>query len=85
MGNIVHNDIVFAIDHGQMTALMMLDLSSAFNHDEFLAVLNCQFAMFNVALDWFQSYLPSYMQAFHFAGAQSPNAHWNVQCHKEPC
>jgi len=43
---IVHNDIVRAIDNGQLTVMLFLDLSSAFDtvdHDIMLSILHRRF------------------------------------------
>jgi len=41
----LHNDIVSAIDHGEVTGLVLLDLSSAFDtvdHTSLLSILQSQ-------------------------------------------
>jgi hypothetical protein len=57
---IVHNDIVRAIDRGQLTAMTFLDLSSVFDtvdHDILPAVLRRRFSIEDSVLEWFQTYL----------------------------
>ena len=57
---IVHNDIVRATDAGQITALLLLDLSAAFDtvdHGILLDVLSSRFGVSNRVFEWFQSYL----------------------------
>jgi len=64
---IVHNDLVRAIDRGQVTALVMLDLSAAFNtvdHEVLLEILTHRFSVGGVALEWFNSYLSDRTQTF---------------------
>jgi len=58
---IVHNDIR-AIDNGQLTVLLFLDLSSAI--DIMLSILHLRFSIDGAALNWFHSYLtdPNEMQ-----------------------
>ena len=57
---IVHNDIVCATDAGQITALVLLDLSAAFDivdHVILLDVLSSRFGVTDRVFEWFQSYL----------------------------
>ena len=64
---VVHNDIVQAIDKGQLTALVLLDLSSAFDtvdHDCLLSVLHKRFSVDASAASWFRSYLSYRSQTF---------------------
>jgi hypothetical protein len=54
------NDIVRAIDHGEATALFLLDLSAAFDTVDptmLLDVLHRRFAVEGTPLLWFSSYL----------------------------
>ena len=54
---ILHNDLVRAIDKGHVTALVLLDLSAAFdtvNHELLIEVLKKRFAIDGVALNWFK-------------------------------
>ena len=56
---IVHNDIVCAIDHGFVSALVLLDLSAAFdtvNHEVLMYILKDRFSIEHHELDWFRSY-----------------------------
>ena len=56
----VHNDIVRAIDAGNVFALMLLELSAAFDtvyHDVLIEILNLRFGVVDCALDWLRSYL----------------------------
>jgi len=55
---IMHN-IIRAIDIGQLTVMMFLDLCSAFDtvdHDVMLSILHRRFSVDRVALNWFHSY-----------------------------
>ena len=66
----VHNDLVRATDNGQVTALVLLDLSAAFDtvdHDILLSVLSKRFSITDTVFDWCQSYLNDRTQAFSFA------------------
>ena len=54
------NDILWAMENKQITALVMLDLSAAFDtvdHDILLQILENKFGVKDKALDWFRSYL----------------------------
>jgi len=56
----VFNDLLMAVDRGQMSALCLLDLSSAFDtvdHDLLLQRLKPQFGLRGTVLQWIQSYL----------------------------
>ena len=56
----IHNDIISAIDHGNLGALVTLDFSSAFDtvdHRTFLSILQQRFGVTDSALNWFNSYL----------------------------
>jgi len=78
---IVHNDLVRAIDRGHVTALVMLDLSAAFDtvdHEVLLEILTHRFSVGGVALEWFNSYLSDRTQTFCFADSQSDP--YNLVC-----
>jgi len=65
----VHDSIVRAIDSGDVCALVLLDLSSAFDtvdHDTLLHVLNRRFGFDGQTITWFGSYLSNRTQAFHY-------------------
>ena len=52
------NDIIRSIDRADVTALVLLDLSSAFDtvdHETLIDVLQKRFAADDTALNWFQS------------------------------
>ena len=56
----VHHDITTALDNGSISALIMLDLSAAFDtidHAILLKHLNYSFGITGTALMWFESYL----------------------------
>ena len=56
----VFNDLLMAVDRGQMSALCLLDLPSAFDtvdHDLLLQRLACQFGLCGTVLQWIQSCL----------------------------
>ena len=70
----VHNDLIRAADADPVTALVLLDLSSAFDtvdHDILLSVLEKRFGIDGVALRWFQSYLQDRSQTFVVNGNSS--------------
>ena len=71
---ILHNDLVRAIDKGHVTALVLLDLSAAFDtvdHELLIEVLKKRFAIDGVALNWFKSYLDDRTQTFMFGNVES--------------
>jgi len=58
----VLSDILAAVDRGDFAALVLLDLSAAFDtvdHDILLQRLLTSFGIGGAALKWFQSYLTS--------------------------
>ena len=64
---IVHNDIVRATDFGLVSALVLLDLSAAFDivdHNILINILSKQFGIQRHELDWFQSYHTGRSQTF---------------------
>ena len=66
----VHNDLNRDTDNGQVTALVLLDLSTVFDtvdHDILLSVLSKRFIITNTVIDWCQSYLKNRTQSFSFA------------------
>ena len=72
--SILHNDLVRSIDIGHVTALVLLDLSAAFDtvdHELLIEVLKKRFAIDGVALNWFKSYLDDRTQTFMFGDVES--------------
>jgi Reverse transcriptase (RNA-dependent DNA polymerase) len=70
----VHNDLVCAADADHVTALVLLDLTSAFDtvdHDILLSVLERRFGVDSIALRWFRSYLENRTQVFVVNGNSS--------------
>ena len=68
------NDLIRAVDDGKVSALVPLDLSSAFDtvdHGSLLTVLHDRFAVTGPALNWFRSYLSGRTQTFIVGGAES--------------
>jgi len=64
----VHNDIVAGIDQGHIGALMLLDMSAAFDtvdHHILLEILERRFCITVSALAWFSSYLSNRTQTVH--------------------
>jgi len=64
---VLHNDIVCAIDRGEITGLVRLDLSSAFDnvdHTSLLSILESRFSVTGQSLAWFRSYLTDRAQVF---------------------
>jgi len=64
----IYDFIVRAIDSGEVCAIVLLDLSSAFDtvdHDTLLRVLTHRFGVTGPALIWFSSYLTGRTPAYH--------------------
>jgi len=77
----VHNDVARSIDNGQLSLLVLLDLSAAFDtvdHQILLSILPERFAVANTALSWFSSYLADRTQQFTYAGSCTPS--FTVDC-----
>ena len=75
------NDIILTVDHGEVTALVLLDLSAAFdtvNHSTLLDVLHRRFAVDGTPLLWFKSYLTNRSQTFFVDGVHSKSI--DVDC-----
>ena len=71
---ILHNDLVRSIDMGHVTALVLLDLSTALDtvdHELLIEVLKKRFTIDGVALNWFKSYLDDRTQTFMFDDVES--------------
>ena len=70
----VHNRIVRTIDNGKLCALVLLDLSAAFDtvdHPIMLQVLQDRFCVEDAALKWFESYLSDRTQTYMVTDQQS--------------
>ncbi len=70
----VTNDILCENDKGKITALVLLDLSAAFDtvdHEILLSRLETDVGVSDVALSWFRSYLSGRSQAVSCAGRTS--------------
>ena len=64
---VVHNDIVRATDAGQVSALVLLDLSAAFDtvdHRILMDMLSSRFWVNDHVYEWFHSYLSGRTQIF---------------------
>ena len=70
----VLSDILLAVDRGDFAALVLLDLSAAFDtvdHDILLQRLESSFGIADVAWDWFRSYLSGRRQFVRCGGTRS--------------
>ena len=70
----VHNSIVRTIDSGKLCALVLLDLSAAFDtvdHPIMLQVLHDRFCVEDATLKWFESYLSDRTQTYMVKDQQS--------------
>ena len=70
----VHDEIIRTIDDGNVCALVLLDLSAAFDtvdHQTLIRVLSCRFGVADLALNWCSSYLNQRSQTFHVGVHQS--------------
>jgi hypothetical protein len=70
----VLTDIIRVIDRGEVTALVLLDLSEIFDtvdHSMLLDVLHRRFAVEGTPPLWFSSYLTNRSQSFSVSGFQS--------------
>jgi len=80
----IHNDIVSAIDQGQVAALVLLDLSAAFDtvdHAVLIEVLKQRFGITGHALDWLSSYVHGRSQIVKLGSTQSDqSSSHNLHC-----
>ena len=70
----VTNDILLALDKGDVTVLTLLDLSAAFDtvdHEILFSTLQSHFGIFGSALAWFRSYLTNRSQSVHIENSKS--------------
>ena len=70
----IHNDLVRATDNGQVSSLVLLDLSAAFDtvdHEILVSVLSKRFCLTDTVLDWCQFYLNGRTQSFSYADRTS--------------
>ena len=67
---IVHNDIDRATNDGDVSVLLLLDLTAAFDtvdHSVLNDVMQHRFGVRDTALNWFQSYITNRNQSFHIS------------------
>jgi hypothetical protein len=73
----VSNDLLLAADNGQVSVLVLLDLSAAFDtidHDILLQRLECDIGVKGTALSWFKSYLSDRYQFVNVNQNSSPHS-----------
>jgi len=71
----VHDEITRTIDDGNVCALVLLDLSAAFDtvdHQTLIRVLRCRFGVADLALNWCSSYLHQRSQTYHVGAHSTP-------------
>jgi len=81
-----NNDLVHSIDNGQLSLLVLLDLSAVFDtvdHNILLTLLSNRFCVDGTALNWFQSYLSGRSQTFIYDGNQM-TSFWPTVLSVEP-
>ena len=77
----IPNDLILAMDHGEVTSLIFLDLSAAFDtvdHSILLHRLRNWFGLHGTFLDWFPFYLTSCSQAVFIQNSTSSFS--NLSC-----
>ena len=77
----IHNDFILAMDRGEVTSLILLDLSAAFDtvdHSILLHRLQHWLCLHGTSLDWFSSYLTSRSQAVSIQNSTSSFS--NLSC-----
>ena len=70
----IHNDIIFNMDNGKVTALTLLDMSAAFDtndHPTLLERLYGHFGISGTVFKWFKSYISNSQQRVHIDGSLS--------------
>ena len=76
----VQNDILSSLNNKKMVALVLLDLSAAFDtidHEKLLHRLETSFGINGTALDWFRSYLSNRSQAVRIKNSSSEKMYLN--------
>ena len=76
----VQNDILSSLNNKKMVALVLLDLSAAFDtidHEKLLHRLETRFGINGTALDWFGSYLSNRSQAVRINNSSSEKMYLN--------
>ena len=84
----VMNDVLLNMNSQQVTLMVLLDLSSAFdtvNHDILLERLDKDIGMRGVTLDWFRSYLSNRCQQVCANGSLSKQYHLNCGVPQGSC
>ena len=74
----VHDSLISAAVHGDVSMLVLLDLSIAFDtldHHMLLSVLKHWFSIQDAAFAWLSCYLSDHTQAFTHAGQQTTCTH----------
>ena len=72
----IHNDLILAMDRGEVTSLILLDLSAAFDtvdHSILLHRLQHWFGLHGTSLDWLFIYI---LSPHCFSGSLPPKFHF---------
>ena len=70
----MHNDIICNTDNDKVTALILLDISAAFDtidHATLIERLHEHFGISGAVLQWFKSYISNRQQRVHIDGSLS--------------
>ena len=75
----IHNDLILAMDRGEVTSFILLDLSAAFDTVDYSLLLHrLQHCFHGTSLDWFSSYFTSRSQAVSIQNSTSSFS--NLSC-----
>ena len=82
------NDLLWAMEHQEVTALMAIDLSASFDtvdHDILVSVLEAKFGIEGQALNWFDRYLRQRNCKINVGRAYSEPKHLSFSVSRVSC